>query len=67
MGNFLLDAADVAKHLGISRRTFESLIKKGCAPAYVRIGRQRRWRHEDIEAFLEKNLNGAAMAHATNL
>lgn len=56
MGKILLGAADVAKHLGISRRTFESLVKQGNAPVFVWIGHQRRWRPEDVEQFINRKL-----------
>lgn len=48
----LLDAKSVAKYLGVSLRTFETLIKDGNAPSFTRLGRQRRWRWEDIQYFL---------------
>lgn len=48
----LLDAKAVAKYLGVSLRTFETLIKAGNAPSFTRLGRQRRWRWEDIQDFL---------------
>lgn len=56
MGKILLGAADVAKHLSVSRRTFESLIKQGNAPDFVWIGHQRRWRPEDVEEFINLKL-----------
>jgi len=56
MGGVLLDATEVAKHLGISRRTFEVLIKQGDAPSFVWIGRQRRWRPQDVEEFINRKL-----------
>lgn len=57
MGDALLRVQDVAERLGVSVRTMENLIKAGRVPAFVRIGRQRRWRPEDIERFLECQLN----------
>lgn len=56
MGKALLGAAQVAKQLGISRRTFESLVKEGNAPGFVWIGHQRRWRPEDVEGFIDRKL-----------
>lgn len=56
MGEVLLNATQVARHLGISRRTFEALIKQGDAPSFVWIGHQRRWRPQDVEEFINQKL-----------
>ena len=52
----LLDAHQVTALLGVSRRTLESLILKQEGPAYLTIGRQRRWRPMDINAWIELRL-----------
>jgi excisionase family DNA binding protein len=49
----LLDAKGLAAFLSISQRTLESLILQGNAPPFTRLGRQRRWRQEDVDAWLK--------------
>lgn len=49
----LLDAHQVTALLGVSRRTLESLIMRHEGPAYLTIGRQRRWRPTDVNAWIE--------------
>lgn len=56
MGRILIKAAEVAKRLNISRRTFESLVKRGDAPVFIWIGHQRRWKDEDVEEFISKKM-----------
>lgn len=41
--NPLLNAAEVSKYLGISKRSLESLLAKGEGPKYLWVGKQRRW------------------------
>ncbi len=55
----LLDAKGLAAFLSISQRTLESLILQGNAPPFTRLGRQRRWRQEDVDAWLKA---GASVA-----
>lgn len=54
----LFDAATLAAFLRVSQRTLETLIVRGEAPPFVRLGRQRRWRHEDVQAWLEAAAHG---------
>lgn len=61
MGEKLLNAKEVAQHLGVSLRTLETLIKQGQLPAFLRIGRQRRWRPEAIEEYLEEKAKAPAV------
>lgn len=41
--NPLLNAAEVSKYLGISKRSLEALLAKGEGPKYLWVGKQRRW------------------------
>ena len=52
----LLDAADVALLLNISRRKLEGLVARGKGPPFMRFGRIRRWRSEDIDAWVTEQL-----------
>ena len=48
----LLTAHEVAALLKISLRTFERMIRAGNGPVCSRIGRQRRWRVQDVHAWV---------------
>lgn len=52
----LLDANEVTKLLGVSRRTLEGLLARAEGPAYLNIGRQRRWRPVDVDRWVELQL-----------
>lgn len=51
----LLTEKDAAARLKVSTRTLRSLRAQGHLP-FVRIGRQVRYREEDIAKFVERNL-----------
>ena len=44
----LMTARDVAALLRISLRRLEQLVAEGEAPRFMRIGRLRRWRRDDV-------------------
>lgn len=44
---------ELAELLGVSVRTLERVLKRGELPYYV-IGRSKRFRHADVEAYLAK-------------
>jgi excisionase family DNA binding protein len=44
----LLSAVEVAEMLGVSRRTFETILQRNEGPPFILIGRQRRWRPQDV-------------------
>lgn len=50
----LLTQADLAEYLNVSRWTVARMISRGDLPA-VRVGDRRRFRREDVDAFLERN------------
>lgn len=54
----LLDAIDVAHLLNISKRKFEDLIAHGGGPPYMRLGRVRRWRTEDVNTWVAERVKG---------
>jgi excisionase family DNA binding protein len=49
----LLSRDEVARFLGIPKRTLDSWAYRGEGPTYIRIGRWARYRKEDLEAWLE--------------
>ena len=50
----LLTAIEVAAMLKISLRTLERVIRAGNGPDWSRIGRQRRWRAQDVHAWVAR-------------
>jgi excisionase family DNA binding protein len=52
-GKPLMTAREVARHLQISDRKLQLMLKSGDAPPHCKIGRVRRWRPEVVEAWLE--------------
>lgn len=48
----LLTAHEVAAVLSISLRKFEQLIAAHDAPVHFRVGRLRRWRAADVQAWI---------------
>lgn len=60
----LMDARKVAALLGISLRTLDTLVARGEAPAFIRIGQARRWRMAEINLWIEARLGGASHADA---
>jgi excisionase family DNA binding protein len=54
MSNKLLSVEEAAERLGIKRGTLYHWIPDGKIK-YVKIGRMRRFRESDIDAFIEEN------------
>ncbi len=46
-----LTAAELAELLSVSCKTIDRMVRRGALPCY-RFGRARRFRREDVEAFL---------------
>ena len=51
----LLSAEDLARELGVGRTTAYSLLWRGIIPS-VKLGRLRRVRCEDVEAYIEARI-----------
>ena len=51
---------EIADHLGVNKRTIERLLHRGELPMPIRIGRQLRWRTENLLKFLEEREAAAA-------
>lgn len=58
----LLESPQLAELLGVSTRTLDqwAYLKRG--PAYVRVGRHRRYRLEDVESWVAANTQGGTAA-----
>ena len=50
----VLDAQDLAKLLGVSRRQIDVLKARGELPEPIRLGSRLRWRGADVARFLER-------------
>lgn len=48
----LKSANQVAEYLQVSARKFEQMVRAGDAPSYLKLGRLRRWRMEDVMAWV---------------
>jgi excisionase family DNA binding protein len=49
----LLTSADVSDRLLVPTRTLDQWAYQHKGPAYIRVGRHRRYRLEDVEAWLD--------------
>jgi predicted DNA-binding transcriptional regulator AlpA len=49
----LMRAAEVTQAIGVSRRTFETLMSRNQGPPFLMIGRQRRWRPVDVVHWID--------------
>lgn len=56
----LATSQEVADYLGVPLRTVETWAYHGTGPRYAKIGRHRRYRWEDVEAFVAAKVKGAA-------
>lgn len=62
----LATVLEVANRLSISRATTYALMEQGALP-YVKIGKCRRVRWEDVESLIERNRVGALLSSANNM
>ena len=51
--NKLLTCPDLADELGVPLATVYQWIYKGTAPRNIKVGRHRRFRREDVDAWLD--------------
>lgn len=51
----LLTTEEVARLLRVSPRKFENMVKAGRVPAFIRVGRLRRWEPEVVKTWLKDN------------
>lgn len=58
--NALLNVNEVAALLRVSRRTLETLLAANDAPGFFTVGRQRRWRHADVQFWISARAETAA-------
>jgi excisionase family DNA binding protein len=59
MQNSLLDPKQAARILGLSVRTLERHRIAGTGPRFARLGRLVRYRHSDLDQWVERNLRNS--------
>jgi excisionase family DNA binding protein len=55
----LLSSGTVAEFLGLPVRTLDQWAYRGVGPRYVKVGRYRRYRPEDLEQWIELQTRGS--------
>lgn len=50
----LLTFSELAELLRVSRSTAWRMLRSGDFPVWILVGRRRRWRREDVAAWLEE-------------
>lgn len=60
MDEQLLTPAQVARHIGIATATLARHRSSGNGPAYIKLGRIIRYRHNDVIQWLRKNSHNLA-------
>ncbi len=56
----LIDTRELSAMTQIPERTFDQYAYLGSGPAYIKIGRHRRYKMEDVEAWLESKRRGGS-------
>ena len=56
----LVPLDDLADRLGVSTQTIHQMRYRGDGPVAVRIGRTLKFRHADIEAWIESRVESAS-------
>ncbi|MFI0482233.1 helix-turn-helix transcriptional regulator [Actinomadura sp. 9N215] len=56
------DSDEVAEYLNVPKRTLDDWAHRGIGPRYSRVGRHRRYRWADVEAWLDEQANGGTAA-----
>lgn len=56
----LLDSTELAIELGVPLRTLDQWAYTKTGPKTIKIGRHRRYRREDVDAWLEVKSRGGA-------
>jgi len=67
MEKALLAKEDVAQILGVHQRTVDNLVKAGKLPGSINVGRQRRWRKKDIDAWLDAAFQSAEVCRVSSV
>ena len=58
----LLDTPRLAEELGVPQRTVDQWAYLGKGPAFIKVGRHRRYRRIDIDAWLDAHRHGGDAA-----
>ena len=60
MTDALWDTQRLGDYLGIPHQTIDQWASKGLGPAYIKVGKHRRYRPEVVEAWLDSQTRGGA-------
>jgi excisionase family DNA binding protein len=58
----LATSPEVAAYLRVSERTLEDWAYRGGGPRFSRVGKQRRYKWEDVEKYLAERASGRRTA-----
>lgn len=58
----LLDTKELSSMTGVPERTFDQYAYQGRGPAFSKLGKHRRYRLEDVEAWINSNRHGGGDA-----
>ncbi len=58
----LWDSAQTAAYLGIPKATLDQWAYLGRGPEWSKIGRHRRYRQKNVDAYVDANRHGRAIA-----
>lgn len=51
----LATSDEVAAYLGVSKRTLDDWASDGRGPDFIKVGQQRRYHWDDIDAYVERH------------
>ena len=60
--NGLWTSAQTAEYLGVPERTLDQWAYQSRGPAWAKIGRYRRYRPVDVDAYVDANRHGGTAA-----
>jgi len=60
--SYLKDKRYAARFLGVSIYTIDRWVMNGVGPRFIRVGKQVRFKPEDLADFVERNASGGAVA-----
>lgn len=56
----LIDSAALSELIGVPHRTLDQWAHRRVGPRYVKVGRHRRYRIDDVERWLDEHTVGGA-------
>lgn len=53
----LMNQQQAADYLQIDRRVLYNWLRDGCAPPFIRFGKRRRFKKDDLDAYLQQGIS----------